>query len=339
MDFKELSISWGSLWRAFFVLLLSVILYLAMDVVLALFLAIVISSALDPMVSWLEKKRIPRILSTLTIYILAIFFLALLVYLIVPIALAELNSLIESLGDRLSANPLGINVTEGLEVINKTLNNITNILLSGGRSLVDISSKFLGGLALAASVFVLSFYLTVGKDGTERFLITVLPAVYESKAIEIYDRVRRKIGRWLRGQLLLSVTVGTLVFLGLWLLGVKYSLILGIIAALAELIPYVGPIFSGSLAVLVALTNSWTLALYTLILFVIIQQLENHIFVPAVMSLTTSLNPVVILIALLIGARIFSLIGLIIAVPVAVLIQEIIEDWSGTKRRTRSLGV
>ncbi|MDP3901745.1 MAG: AI-2E family transporter, partial [bacterium] len=109
--------------------------------------------------------------------------------------------------------------------------------------------------------------------------------------------------------------------------------------AILEIIPYVGPIFSGALAIIVAMTDSLTLGLYTLIAFVVIQQLENQLFVPAVTNLTTSLNPVVALIAILMGAQIFGVIGLVLAIPAAVLIQELIEGWSESKKRNKGLGL
>ena len=331
-------LSWDSLWRIFFMLILAVVLFLALDVLVALFLAIVISSALDPVVSWLEKKRVPRLLGTLGLYLIVIFLLALVVYAIVPIALSELSNLLENLSDKVSRPNLEfINISQIVETVNQGLGRITNVLISGGQSFLDITSKVLGGIALTASIFVLSFYLTVGKDGVERFLLTVLPSGYEEKAVDLYGRVRRKIGRWLRGQLVLSLVIGFAVFVGLWLLGVKYALILGIVAGILELVPYVGPIFSGGVAVLVALTTSFTLGIYTLLLFVVIQQIENNVLVPAVMSLTTSLNPVAILISLLIGAKLFGFIGLILAVPAAVLLQELAEDWSASKKRRRGL--
>jgi len=319
-------------------IILATVLFFAVDVLVALFLAVVVSSALDPIVTWLEKKKIPRILGTLAIYIVAVFVLAFIVYAIVPIALSEFSSLLNSLDEKISRPDLAfINISQLVDAINEGLGRVTNVLISGSQSFLDIISRFFGGIALTASVFVLSFYLTVGKDGVERFLLTILPPTYEARAIELYTKVRRKIGRWLRGQMLLSLVIGITVFFGLWLLGVKYSLILGILAGIFELVPYVGPIFSGSVAVLVAATDSLTLGVYTLLLFILIQQIENNVLVPAVMSLTTSLNPVVILISLLVGAKLFGFIGLILAVPAAVLLQEIIEDWSESRKRNRGV--
>lgn len=339
MDQKELTVSWGSLWKIFLFLILGVVLYVARDILIALFLAIVISSALDPLVTRLEKKRIPRILGTLAVYLAALFLIALVIYAVVPLALSELNTLLSSLGRVSSSVFEFINASTAIEAINQSLSKVADILLSGGTSLLDISSKFLGGLTLTASVMVLSFYLTVGKDGVERFLITVVPSIYETRVLDLYSLIRRKIGRWFAGQVVLSLTIGFAVFLGLWLLGVKYSLILGIVAGLLEIVPYVGPIFSGSLAVLVGLTDSLALGVYTLILFIVIQQIENHILVPAVTSWTTQLNPVVILVSLLVGAQVFGFVGLILAVPAAVLLQEIVEDLSSGKEKRSALGI
>lgn len=319
-------------------LIFASILFVARDIVIALFIAIVISSAFEPLVSRLERRKIPRILSTLGVYILGIFILALIIYTVVPLAISELSNLLEIFGGKVSGTIFEfIEASGAIDAIKDNLSKIANILLSGGTSLLDISSKFLGGLTFTVSIFVLSFYLTLDKDGVERFLRTIIPSVYEERVLDIYLRVRHKIGRWFIGQVFLSLTIGLSVFIGLTLLGVKYSLILGVMAGVFEIVPYVGPIFSGSIAVLIGLTDSLSLGIYTLILFIIIQQLENHLLVPTVTHLTTSLNPVVTLSSLLIGTKVFGFVGLILSVPIAVLLQEIVEDWSSSKQLRRGL--
>lgn len=328
-------LSWKSLWRVFFMALLVLILFVARDVFVALFLAIVIAAALDTPVTYLERHKIPRILATLVIFIIFIFLLALIVYLIFPAIITELSVLLVSFKNNATGITGLIDPSAIIQEINLNIGRVSEFFFGGAVSLLDISSRFLGGIVFAASVFVFSFYLTVGRDGVEKLLITILPDAYEPKILGLYKRVRRKIGRWFQGQLVLSIIVGVAVFVGLELLGVRYSLLLGLLAAIMELVPYVGPIFSGSVAVIMSLTVSLKLALYTLILFVIIQQLENHILVPAVMSRATALNPVIIIAAILIGAKVFGFIGIILAVPAAVLIQEMIEDWSETKHRRK----
>lgn len=320
-------------------IILASVFYYALDVWVAVLLAIVISSALDASVSWLEKKKIPRIVGTLAIYILLVLAIALILYAIVPVALGELSSLLKSIG-KLDGTALGLEeASRIIAVVNESLTRVTNLLLSGNISFMDILSKFIGGVSLAIAVFVLSFYLTVDRDGVEKFLLEVMPTGYEDKVLEVYYRTRVKIGQWLYGQLLLSLSVGTAVFFGLWFIGVKYSLVLGILAGLLEIVPYVGPILSGLIAFLIAASDSLVIGLYVLALFILIQQAEGTLLVPLLMRLTTSVHPAAVLISLLVGARIFGFVGIILAVPIAVMAQELMESWANekTKRKTSSL--
>lgn len=336
---EKVEISWGSLWRVLVVIIAAWALFLARDVLVAVGLAIIISSAFDPPVSYLERQRIPRILGTLGLFLITVLIIALVAYTIVPLAIFEVNNLLANLNKASGAVFDILQSSQVIETLNQSLSHLSNALIAGNISLADIVSNFLGGAFLALSVFVLSFYLTLGKDGVEKFLTAVLPAAYEDQVLSIYTSVRRKIGRWFEGQVFLSLAMGVLVFLGLWLLGVKYSLTLGILAGILELVPYVGPIFAGSMTILITLTNGTsTMALYALILFIGIQQLEHHILVPAVTKYTTSLNPVVVLIALLAGGQTFGFIGLVLAVPVAVFVQEIVENWTQVKARRRATG-
>ncbi|MDO8585161.1 MAG: AI-2E family transporter [bacterium] len=332
---KGFEITWGSLWRVFLMLFFAWVLFLARDVFLSVVMAVVISSALDPTVSFLERKRIPRVIGTIAIFLLAVLVVALIVYTVVPLAIFEINQLLSKLSTASGTVFDILQSSQAIESINKSLNGLSNALISGSTSLVDISAGFVGGAFLALSVFVLSFYLTIGRDGVEKFLLAIMPQTYEAQALTIYSTVRRKIGHWLEGQVFLSLGMGLMVFLGLWILGVKYSLTLGILAGLLELVPFVGPIFAGSIAVLVALGESATLGLSVLVLFIVLQQIEGHILVPLVTRFTTNLNPAVVLISLLVGGETLGFVGLVLAVPVAVFMQEIIENWTQYKARRR----
>ncbi len=340
MPDKSLDITWTSLWRVVGMLILVSILYVALDIWVAVLLSLVISSALDPSVSWLERKRIPRIIGALGIFISAILLLALLLYTVIPIALSELNILLANIGSIDAPAALSLpEVERMIGVVNESIGKLTNVLLSGSISFIDVVSNFIGGLALAVSVFVLSFYLTVDRDGVEKFLRELMPAGYEEKVLSVYFKTRKKIGQWLYGQVFLSLSVGVAAWLGLWFIGVKYSLVLGILAGLLEIVPFVGPIISGAIAFLIAITESFSAGIYVFLLFLLIQQIEGTLLTPVFMRLTTSLHPAVILVALLVGAKLLGFIGVILAVPIAVTLQELVEHWSTekTKRRASSL--
>lgn len=337
MEKKNLEINWGSLWRIFGMLLLVSVFYFSKDIIIILILSVVISSALDPVVSFFESKKFPRILSTLLIFILLIGSLSFLFYIIAPVVLFELGNLMDYLKE---SQPSFFGLGEASEILNVFTKNIgrwSNLLFSGSTSLSEVASRFLGNLALALSGFILSFYLTVDRDGVEKFLRAILPPAYEEKVLDVYFRTRYKIGKWLQGQIFLSVSVGAAVSLGLWILGVEHYLLLGILAAILEIVPFVGPILSGAVAVLIALSQSFTLAIYALVLFIIIQQLEAHLLTPVFMRLAIDLHPVVSIVALLLGWQLSGVIGMILAIPAAVLVQEIINNWSVSKIKRKAL--
>ena len=322
-------------------LFLVVMLFLAREVLLLLFLAIIISSAFDGWVSSLQRKKIPRILGTLLIFLLALAILALLLYTVIPIAIFELQNLLENFKKMEIPifGSLDISQFTGIDKYLGNLGNLVNVLFSGEVSFLNIMTAVFGNFVLIIATLVLSFYLTVNQAGVEKFLRIILPITYEDYIIKIYLRVRKKMGRWLQGQILLMLVIGAATSLGLWILGVKYSLILGILAGVLEIVPIVGPIFAGVIAFLVAISESWILGLYIIILFLVIQQAENHLLVPLVMKKTVGISPVVVVIALLAGSQIAGLVGIILAVPTAVVLQELIEDWERRKLKTQRLEI
>ncbi len=341
MDKDKFEISWTTLWRILIMFLFVAALFLAREALIILFLAIIVSSALDGPVSWLQRKKIPRILGTLLIFIAVLTLLAFLLYTLIPIAIFELQNFLENI-KKMEIPVFGSLNTSQFIAIDKylaNLGNLANLLFSGGASFLNVVAAAFGNLALILATLILSFYLTVNQAGVEKFLRTVLPIIHEEYVINIYLRARNKLGLWLRGQIFLMLIVGAVTSLSLWILGVKYSLILGILAGVLEIVPIVGPIFAGTLAFLVAISESWILGLYVVILFLVIQQLENHVLVPLVMKKTVGISPVVVVIALLAGSQIAGLVGIILAVPTAVVLQEMLEDWERRKLKTQRLEI
>src|SRR3989344_4032849 len=191
---------------------LVVVLYLTRETIAILLLALIISTAFEPAVVRLEKWHIPRILGTIIIFLIALTILAFVVYAIFPIALLELNSLFRNLSG-LADQFLGIKTpTEVINLLSPNLTNVTNLLLSGGVPFLSILGRLLGGVAFAVAVLVLSFYLTVSRDGVEKFLQAVFPESLEDRVLQLYRRTKKRIGRWFQAQIVLSLVVGFLDF-------------------------------------------------------------------------------------------------------------------------------
>jgi len=175
-------------------------------------------------------------------------------------------------------------------------------------------------------ILVISFYLTVQEKGVKRFIMSLTPAKHQSYLSSLIERIQRKMGGWLRGQLLLMLIVGILTYIALRLIGLKYALVLALIAGILEIVPYIGPIISAIPAVILGFVQSPFLALLVIILYILIQQIESQIIAPQVMRRAVGLNPIITIIAILIGAKLAGILGIILAVPITAALAEFLKD-------------
>jgi len=334
------NIGWATVWRAIVALIFITGVFLTREAIVALIFAIVISLALDSPVNFLERKfKMPRIIATAIIFIAGILFVGAIVSFIVPIAILEISSLI----GRFNGEAVDIifqNFAPAIDIITNnfsivSLGQVMNIIFGGAIPAAQAIGNILGGVALSISVLIISFYLTISVDGVGQFLKAVLPDKVEKSVLKIYYRAKTKIGKWFTAQILLSLTIWILVSLGLWILGVRYAFAVGLLAGLFEIMPVVGPIFSGAIGTIIALSDSFSLGFYTLLLFIAIQQIENHLLVPIFMKKTVGIHPVLALFSIMTGFQLFGIIGMIISVPIAIIFQEIVEERVEKKQEQR----
>ncbi len=330
---EKLEVTWASLWRVLLFVVLVAIFYQGRQILLGLFLAIIISSGLEGLIAWFERLGLPRSVGVILIFLLAMAIVVLVVYSLAPIVLVQLNTVF---GDRGGVGgTLGSLLKINADTISSTINKISSSFFAGSSSPFDFFSNAVGSVGLTVAVILSSFYLCLSNDGVERFLKVVIPPDYESAALSIYERSRKLISNWFRTQILLTVVFGFTVWVGLALLHVKYSLLIAVLAGFFELVPFVGPFLSGALAVISALSTSTSLAVYTLIFFVIAEQFEANVLVPILNQHIVGIHPVIVIVAILIGAQIGGILGIIISVPAAGVFQEVIQEWS-TKKRARA---
>jgi predicted PurR-regulated permease PerM len=332
MEHRISDISWESLWRILIFVVLVAILYQGREIILGLFLAIIISSGLEGIVDALERIGLPRSISVILIFLFVIVVFIFIIYSLAPFVIVELNTIFSGTGKATSGSlNLLLNFKDSPS-ISSAISKLSSQFFSSTASPLSFFSNALGGFGLAVAVVISSFYLSLSHDGVERFIKVVIPPDYEAKALKIYERSRKLIGSWFRTQLLLSLIMGFIVWGGLTVMGVPYALLIAFLAAIFELVPFVGPIISGAIAIVSALTISTALGLYTLIFFLVAQQLESNVLVPLLSRRSVGLHPVIVIVALLIGAEVGSVLGIVIAVPAAAVFQEVIQEWSMNKR-------
>lgn len=341
MKKTQIEISWNTLWRILIFVGIIVLFYIARSAIGVLFTAVVLSLGVDPMVSWLEKKGMNRVLGTIVVFVASILVVSAFLYIVIPPIALEAQSFISQFNKILSTL-FGIGIPESvIQSLSTSLNNALGFLTSASVSITGTISVIIEKIVLFLSVIVISFYLAIEKNGTERLLRVILPRIYEDSVLKVFSRFKQKIRLWIVAQLGLSLIVGTMVALGLWALDVRYAVILGLIAAVFELVPVIGPILSGLIAFLVAIPTSFTLGLYVIALFFIIQQVENNFLIPYIMQKAMRIHPVIVLIALIAGGQAAGFIGILLSVPIALLVQEIFNYLAEQKNNhsRESLGI
>lgn len=335
---RAFTISTTTILKIALILLVLWFVYVIRDVLALLFVSFIMASGITPWVDRLQKLRVPRVVSVLGIYVVLFGIFSLVVVLIVPALVEEIRQLTQKLPDlaRSLASVLpsfgGDGQSTALDAIEKNLSTISQNLLQLTSGVFGTLASLFGGFASFITVLVIVFYMTVEEQGTKKFIQSVAPLKFQPYLVHLVNKIQERMGSWLRGQLLLSLIIGTTIYIGLAILGVKYALLLALLAGVFEIIPFIGPILAAIPAVFFAGTESWLLAGLTAALYLIVQQLENTVIVPKVMQQTVGLNPIVILIAVLIGGRIGGFLGVILSVPVAAIIAIFLRDVMEDRR-------
>lgn len=320
------------------VFLVLAFLYFVRDIILMVLVAIILASLISPLVDWLSNKKIPRTVSVLLVYITLLSLVGFLGSLIIPPVADQLKQLaarIPSYIDRLSETFGGVQkLSDDYYIVTSSqefLKSLGNQLAGLADNAFLLVVRILGGFVAFITILALAFYLIVEKNGLKKFLISILPQKHEENVVRLVNEIQKKIGLWLRGQLVLMVFVGGLSLIGLLVLRIDYALTLALIFGIMEIIPIVGPILAAVPAIILAFAQSPALVPVIIFLYIIIQQIENSILVPKIMQKTVGLNPAVVLISILIGAKLLGIIGIIIAVPVATAVNVILKDIWGDK--------
>lgn len=335
---NEVRISTATIIKIVAVVVVLVLLWTIKEVLGILFVALVFASALDPWVDTLRRYRIPRGLSILAVYILLLAAVGFVIAIVIPPLVSQISDIAGSFTDIVpQLESFYRRITQDTDAsmfneIQRGLLNLSSNLTNLTTGVFGAVTGVFGGIVTFLLVLVITFYMTIEEDGIKKFVRSIAPIKFQPYLVQKANRIQIKMGGWLRGQLILMCIIGVLSYIGLLLLGVKYALVLAVIAGLAEFIPFIGPIIAAIPAVFFAYADSPWKALGVIIFYTLLQQLENQILVPKVMQRAVGLNPIVVISAMLVGAQIAGVVGIILAVPAATIAWIFIEDIFEQKR-------
>lgn len=348
MDTKQplqITITPGTVVSTVAILLVFWLLWYLRDLALVVLTAVVLASAIEPATLALMRFKVPRVMAVVLLYLIATFLVLSLFYFFVPQLVHETRDFAQTFPTYLKALDISpqdaLLGTEDGGSITESLLQFGDVLKSSSSGFLSAASAVFGGVMSFALIMVLSFYFAVQERGLDDFLRLITPARKHDYILDLWRRAQFKMGRWLQGQLFLSLIVGVMVYVGLLILGVPYALLLGIAAAVLELIPVFGSILAAIPAVAVAFVGGGgdtTLALLTIGLYVVVNQLQSNVIYPLVVQKVLGVSPLVVILAIIVGAQLGDFLGILIAVPVAAAIQEYVNDLQ-KHRRHGSRGV
>lgn len=323
MENRKIEISTASVIKVILVLLAFYLGYLIRDILALLFIVLILVSAFNPMVDKLEKP-LSRAGAVAVVIAMILAISGVVIWIIIPPLVNQSIQLFQNLPGILIKLPF---VQDNLDQIKSSLSNLTSELAGFSSSIINFTANVFGFFAEIITGFVLFIYLIYGKNSLIGGLLYVFPEQKKAQAKEVIKKISQKTGGWFRGQLLLGAIIATANMIALSIMGVPYALTLAVISGVLEIVPTVGPIISGLLAALVALTISPVLAVIVVVWFILLQQLEGTFIVPKVMQKAVGLSPAVVILAILIGAKLYGIMGVLLSIPISALLMVIIQEW------------
>jgi predicted PurR-regulated permease PerM len=342
-----ISLTMGTLFKVFFALIIFYLMYTLRDLLLVLLTSVILASAIEPMTKFFTKRRVPRVISVLIIYVAMIGLFVGIFSAFFPALIQDTRNILNTLpeyvteiqeSDRFAGVPELSDIIKNLQE-SLDQGEIISAISGAGGTTAGFFAAFggvFGGILSALLILVFSFYLSVQENGVDNLIRIIVPVRSEKYVIGLWHRSQKKIGLWMQGQLLLSVIIAVLTYLGLSILGVENALVLALIAGVFELIPVFGPILAAIPAVGFALLQGGlSLGLIVAGLYIIIQQFESQLIHPLVVKKIVGIPALIAILALLVGAQIAGFLGVLISVPVTAAIMEYINDVE--KRKAKEL--
>lgn len=316
-------------------LAIALLFYLS-DIIALLVVSLILAVLMGPVADFCERHRLPRALGVAVVYVIFFGFFGFLFTLIAQPIVAEVRNLagaipaawerIAPLADALRAFSIEHGIVDQLQQFASGLEGKVTAGVFGA-----LSGTF-GGVLSFILVLVFTFYLTTSATAVRRTLIGFAPSRFQPFLIGVVPRIERKMGSWLRGLLTLALIMGTFVFIGLSILRVEYALLIALLTAAMEVVPYIGAPIAAVVAVILTLLQSPVKAFFVLVFYIVAQQIENHLLVPKVMQRAVGIHPVTSMIALLVGAKVGGIPGALLAIPIAAGIIVFIEEYARDRR-------
>ena len=327
-----LDISWGTILKIGIAFFCFYLIYLIKDILSWLVFALIISVLFDPAIDFLQKRKVPRVLSVISVYISIFGILGLVIYLVSHSFSQEIQQIGRLLPEYFGKiapflNKLGITVFD-----NTFTGALEEWFVRASTNIFTAISAVFGGILSAFTIFALAIFLSIEEKGVEKVVGLLSPKKHEAHILELWKKSQIKISRWFGTRIILGIFVGVCTSIVCYILDIKYAISFGLIAGILDIIPIIGPIVAGVIIVIFSALDSWIKALFILVIFILIQQIEGNILTPILTKKFIGLPAVLVLVALIVGAKLWGVLGAILTIPLFGLVYEFLKDFLKKKK-------
>lgn len=336
---KVLDISWAAILKIAFAALLFYFLYQVREIIILIIFALIVSLLLNPVINFLERKKVPRTLAVISIYLIVFGLISLFFYLIINFFIQEIQKFLELLPqyfEKISPplKQIGFQTFENFESL---ISAIANSLGKMGANIFNTIFVIFGGIFSTLFVLTLAVFLSLEEKAVEKTLSLFFPKKYEAYVLELWENCQRNISGWFGTRIIACLFVGILSYFTFFLFDVKYSFSLAFLAGILNFVPFIGPILTGIFIFLLLSFDSTSKAILALLAFTLIQQIENNILTPILTRKFIGLSPALVLISLAMGGKLGGILGAILAVPLAGILFEFLKDFLAKKREEEAV--
>ncbi len=331
---KVLDISWATILKISFAALLFYLLYQVREILILIVFALIVSLLLNPIINFLERKRIPRTLAVISIYVIVFGLISLLFYLIIHFFVQEIQKLVEVLPqyfDRISPSLKGLGI-QTFDNFESLLNSLGQTLGKLGPNIFNALFVIFGGIFSTLFVLTLAVFLSIEERVLEKAFALFFPKKYEVYVLELWENCQKRVSGWFGTRIIACLAVGLLSYLSFFLFDVRYSFSLAFLAGILNFVPFIGPILTGVFIVLIVSFDSVSKAILSLVAFTLVQQIENNILTPILTRKFLGLSPALVLISLAVGGKLGGILGATLAVPLAGVLFEFLKDFLEKRR-------
>lgn len=316
---KSFDISWATISRISVACGILYFLFLIQDILGWFLFALIISVLFNPAINFLQKKRVPRIIASILMYFGIFTLLGIFVYKMVPPLVSELRFFVLNFPDYFEkALPVlrMLNIST-IDSFQNFLDVLESTLLAASVNIFSALGVFFGGIIRVFAIFSIAFFISLEGGGIEKIIAFIAPKQHQEKFLNIWAKVQRNISLWFATRILGALYVGTATAIACFVLDVRYFALFGLLAGISDIVVAIGPLFAGFLITAFIAITSLPKALIFLLIFILIQQIEGQVILPLLSKKFLRMSPVLVLGSILIGSKIWGLLGAILAIPMA----------------------